>query len=681
MQATIDYQIHWHDPKGAAAISSRLIPCPVCGSDSAKAAMLTTPSLADPQCPQPVTFLRCAVCSSLFTEDRAPFEYQAALSPWAEEFYLEQGAGLDAMIEPILHLPPEPRRSMLEIGCGFGFALHFAQWQRGWTTRGIDPSPVAAEGRRILGLDIHPAYLTERSRLDDAVYDVILASEVIEHLPLAGPVLQTVRTCLSPSGVLALTTPDAACVTPATDLGTLIPVLSPGHHLTLYSLTGLERQLRAAGFNSVKIERRDSGLVAWASPHRLLLRQPTGDDRTACNDWLASLANDPALPPPLRDGMAYRLLRALVDAGDVTSARGLFTKLAASCRERFGLDLLAPPPQCGERFRELLGGTPRQIPYNLPGLLYCRGMIALDGADPGEGAVWFDAAERAARGCCAFYASHGIADGETAALLRASPRLALLALCHRDATAVVGRLAEWPEVPLDAATEITLRLLDLGHLEAASAVAEHARSAMLGALAEGYIALIRRNDPKAAGTAFRTAERLTRSPSPELAERLLFGLVISAAHEDPAAALNRLRSAPIMPQRIVRSLFIRLVDLGHLADAAGLERLAEHLGDDWEVMNARAMLTLNHQRDGEAAAAVFAAAFARAHAVGVEGDPLWRIKYHEALAWKSVGRLGPAQAAARAVLHRAPGLPPVPAGIEEQVRALKLFGEAGERVC
>src|SRR6516165_4017862 len=159
-------------------------------------------------------------------------------SAWASEFHLEQGAGLDSMIAPILHVPAEPRRSLFEVGCGFGFALHFAQQQRGWIAQGVDPSPIAAEGRRVLGLDIRSSYLTEASD-PGSIHDMILASEVIEHLPLAGPALRTMRARLSPHGVVALTTPDAACVSPAADLGILLPLLSPGQHLTLYSATGL----------------------------------------------------------------------------------------------------------------------------------------------------------------------------------------------------------------------------------------------------------------------------------------------------------------------------------------------------------------------------------------------------------------------------------------------------------
>jgi SAM-dependent methyltransferase len=671
MNATKDYPIDWHD-------LGRLISCPVCGSDCGKTAVLTTPSVADPQRRQLVTFLRCDACASLFCEDRVPFEYELALPSWAGEYYLEQGAGLDSMIDVVLHLPPEPKRAMLEIGCGFGFALHFARQQRGWIVRGMDPSPIAAEGRRVLGLDIRSAYLTATSHWED-VYDVILASEVIEHLPLAGSVLRTLRAGLSPAGVLALTTPDAACVNPATDLGTLIPALSPGYHLTIYSATGLEHELRTAGFAAVKIERRGAGLVAWASQQPLCLRPPTKDDRAAYENWLATVADDPTLPASLGEGMVCRLLKTRVHAGAMTTAGDLFTKIAGSCRERFGLDLSEPPRLSAEISREMLGSTPRRIPYYLPGLLYCRGMIEMSGDSPGEAAGWFDAAERVARGCCAFYRGHGVDDGETADLVGISARLALLALCHRDPAAVVGRLTEWTEIAPEVATELTLRLLDLGHLEAASTIAEHARSALVTALTEGYIALIRRNDPSSALIAFRTAESLTTGPSPSLAERLLFGLVVSAAHDEPAAAVARLLAAPAASDRILRSLLTRLADLGHLAEATSLEPLVGHLADDWQVLNARAMIALNHRRDGAAAAALFAAAFAGAHAAGVEGDALWRVKYHEAFAWKIVGRLEPAQAAARMLIDPPSHLPPASAAIRDRVRALELFGESDTR--
>ena len=942
MNATIDYPIDWHDPRKPAGRRC-LLPCPVCGARGHKPAVLSMPRVGDPR-RRLETFLRCPACSSLFAEDRVPFEYELAPSAWASEFHLEQGAGLDSMIAPILHVPAEPRRSLFEVGCGFGFALHFAQQQRGWIAQGVDPSPIAAEGRRVLGLDIRSSYLTEASD-PGSIHDMILASEVIEHLPLAGPALRTMRARLSPHGVVALTTPDAACVSPATDLGILLPLLSPGHHLTLYSATGLEHELRAAGFGYVKIERRGSGLVAWASQQRLTLRPPTEDDRTAYENWLATLANDRALPPSLHDGMAYRLLKARVHAGVLTAARGSFEAVVTACRDRFGLDLSEPPELSAELSRELLSGSPRGIPYNLPGLLFYRGLIEMNGSQPGEGAAWFDAAERVARGCCTFYRGHGIDDGETADLIRSSARLALLAYCHRDPATVVSRMRGSSEVTRETVTELFLRLLDLGHLEAAAAiaeqassavlkdiaegyialirwndpkaaaiaflnaeqavaasfpqlsertqfglalslahedadaavacasrldqswmlaevflhlvnlghlnqaaaldalvksgaddqriataraalclhlidigrlepaasvaerarsavltslsqgyialihrndpqaaaiafrtaerlagatpspslaarllfglatslahehpdaavacasrldqswmlaevflhlvnlghlnqaaaldslvksgaddpriatartalclhlidlgeleaaasVAERARSAVLTALSQGYIALIHRNDPQAAAIAFRTAERLAGpTPSPILAERLLFGLATSIASEDPASAVAQVLAAPAAPDWIVRSLFIRLADLGHLAAATALEPLDDSLNLDWQVINARAMIALNHWRDGEGAAELFAAAFGCAQAANIHGDTLWRLKYHEAFAWKSIGRLEPAQAAAKMLLDPRLDLPPVPSVLQEAAHGLQLFDE------
>ena len=137
MNATMDYPIDWHDPR-------RLISCPVCGSGCGKTAVLTTPNIADPQRRPLVTFLRCDACSSLFCEDRVPFEYELGLSSWAGEYYLEQGAGLDSMIDPGCIC----RRSRSE-PCSRSAAVSASPWillgssgagsSEGWILRRLQP--------------------------------------------------------------------------------------------------------------------------------------------------------------------------------------------------------------------------------------------------------------------------------------------------------------------------------------------------------------------------------------------------------------------------------------------------------------------------------------------------------------------------------------------------------------
>ena len=65
---------------------------------------------------------------------------------FAQKLLLEQGAGIRAMLEPLLLADARPIRSYLEIGCSFGFGLDYARRILGWQVRGFDPGFIAAAG-------------------------------------------------------------------------------------------------------------------------------------------------------------------------------------------------------------------------------------------------------------------------------------------------------------------------------------------------------------------------------------------------------------------------------------------------------------------------------------------------------------------------------------------------------
>src|SRR5437660_1592143 len=69
----------------------------------------------------------------------------------------------------------------LAVGGGFGVGLDFAQRAFGWEAHGIDPSPLAREGRRLLGIDIESRYLSAAGS-GTGSYDAIAALEVLEHV-------------------------------------------------------------------------------------------------------------------------------------------------------------------------------------------------------------------------------------------------------------------------------------------------------------------------------------------------------------------------------------------------------------------------------------------------------------------------------------------------------------------
>lgn len=83
-------------------------------------------------------------------------------------------------------------RTLLDVGCGTGAILH-ALRTRGVTVRGLEYSEVGLAYCRERGLDVRKFDLTaERLPVPPAPYDVVLSTEVAEHLPeqLADPLVE-----------------------------------------------------------------------------------------------------------------------------------------------------------------------------------------------------------------------------------------------------------------------------------------------------------------------------------------------------------------------------------------------------------------------------------------------------------------------------------------------------------
>src|SRR5215203_7322006 len=105
-------RLHWLQHEAHAR-------CPLCAAEGAKRAVLSTDHVL-PGHPR-VTLLRCPVCGVAFLEDLTPPDYETTLAVQLD-YYVEQGAGIDCIVAPLLRLPPESVRRFLDVGCSFGFA-------------------------------------------------------------------------------------------------------------------------------------------------------------------------------------------------------------------------------------------------------------------------------------------------------------------------------------------------------------------------------------------------------------------------------------------------------------------------------------------------------------------------------------------------------------------------------
>jgi SAM-dependent methyltransferase len=446
--------------------------CPVCGEEGAKGAVLSTDHVLPGQ--PPVTLLRCPACGAAFLQDLTPPDYGTDLAEMLD-YYVEQGAGIDLIVAPLLRLPPRTVRRCLEIGGSFGFALDFCRYAFGWEVLQVDPSPLAAAGAEALGLPLRRAYFSADLDLGPEPFEAVILSEVIEHVAEPHALLAAIRDRLSPDGLLVLSTPNLALIRREAEEGFLRRALSPGLHLVLYDRGSLLRVLAEAGFAAVQIDESAETLRAFAalSPAALAGVRPA-DPSTEGAVLRGYFAARTASAPPasaLACGFAYRHFKECVNAGLYEEAAASRVRLARVYAERFGLDLETPALESG-----------RTLPYNLTGALFFSGMLELNGfGRPGRAADCFAAAVAAA-GLVERQTPFGFGDGETEALLAQSRKHLPMALAATDpdravreiealerAAATAARLS--PALLDEARAQTFIRLVNAGAYAAAERLA------------------------------------------------------------------------------------------------------------------------------------------------------------------------------------------------------------------
>ena len=128
---------------------------------------------------------------------------------------------------------------LLDAGCGTGGNL--AAFGPG---RGVDPAPEAVAACRARGLDVVQARL-EALPFDDGAFDLVLATDVLEHVDDDVAALRELRRVAAPGAVLLVTVPAHPRLWSAHDVAL--------HHRRRYRRAELLARLRAAGWDPVVV--------------------------------------------------------------------------------------------------------------------------------------------------------------------------------------------------------------------------------------------------------------------------------------------------------------------------------------------------------------------------------------------------------------------------------------------
>ena len=445
-------------------------PCPACGDAGVKRLLVDVPSRvpADVAATVVLSFARCAACGSVFVVGARPPSYESgAAGDAVVQYYVEHLAAIDTMVDPLFALDRARVRRYVEVGCSFGFGPDFARTAFGWTVRAVDPSPLAALGGQVLGLPIEGRYFSEAEPLDGEPADLVVASEVIEHVGDPHAFMRGVVASAARDAVVVVSTPNAAAVAPGTGHGALIQVLCPGYHLVLFSEAALRGVMAACGLVHQQVRATATGLTIFASAMPFAFDAGARTARADYVDYLRARLDGAPAGSALESGMLYRLVREFAMFAQWEAAEALMPRLVAGYARR-GADLVRPEgcrPRAGAGFTELAAGGP----LNLGGVFYALGMLAMLHRGDGPGAAacfeasvaWFAAVRRA-------LGAEGSTDAEADLFERLGREHVLMLGCQVDPLGAVERFGamkrELAGEAGGAAVTEALRVALAGHL-------------------------------------------------------------------------------------------------------------------------------------------------------------------------------------------------------------------------
>lgn len=218
--------------------------------------------------------LSCRTCKTLYTSKLPDAETAEDYDSYYSTENLSVPDFINRRLDELVaeFAPYRQHNRLLDVGFGAGTLLEAARRGR-WDALGVEVSKSAVEHVRALGFEVFCGTLHE-AQYPEGHFDVVTASEVLEHVPDPQAVLNEISRVLRPGGLLWGTTPHGRGLS-AQMLGLKWSVVSPPEHLQLFSRSGMKKMLAAAGFRRVTLA--TEGVNPYELLQALRGRQPMGE--------------------------------------------------------------------------------------------------------------------------------------------------------------------------------------------------------------------------------------------------------------------------------------------------------------------------------------------------------------------------------------------------------------------
>jgi 2-polyprenyl-3-methyl-5-hydroxy-6-metoxy-1,4-benzoquinol methylase len=256
--------------------------------------------------------LSCRRCATLYAARDAEGPVQDY-----DDYYAGQSVDVPAFVggrldEIVATFEPYRKENrLLDVGFGAGSFLEAAA-RAGWKPFGVEVSRSAVENVSGRGFEVFCGEF-EEAAYPEGHFDVVIVSEVLEHVPDPRALLRESARVLRPGGLLWATTPHGRGLS-ARLLGVGWSNVCPPEHLHLFSVASVRRLLAETGFRQVEVATH--GVNPFEIIHGLRPRRaarPGGAEADAGGDNFKRVESSYQLNEFLSERPARRLLKTVLN--------------------------------------------------------------------------------------------------------------------------------------------------------------------------------------------------------------------------------------------------------------------------------------------------------------------------------------------------------------------------------